>query len=427
MSEIKKDKNILSVKNLSFSYNHRKVLDDLSFDIEQGGFISIVGPNGAGKSTLVNLISRVLDGYSGVIEVGGRDIRKLSSYDTAKIIGVVPQYTHPGFDFTVSEIVMMGRYTYTPRFRTERKEDYDAICEAMEKTKILPFAKRKFSELSGGEKQRVIVAQVLAQDSPVLLLDEPTSHLDINFQIEFMNLFLSLNRKENKTIIGIFHDINLAIQNSKKIMLLKEGRIFNFGTVPDVISRKNIKIVFGSEVFVGRNPVTGKLYVSPDFNPDNSTEGKYNRLSKSLKVHVIGGGGAASPVINLLYSRGYNVSCGVVNTLDTDLDTARMLGIPYVTEAPFSPISADSRNKNLQFIKSSDAVILPGVEFGSGNFPNLMSAYEAVKLGKKVIVIDNRSVNLRDHTGGRAIELYGKIIESGAITVKSEDEIINFL
>ncbi|OFW64446.1 MAG: hypothetical protein A2Z35_02300 [Actinobacteria bacterium RBG_19FT_COMBO_36_27] len=424
---MKEEKNILSVKNLSFSYNHRKVLDNISFNVEEGSFISILGPNGAGKSTLVDIISRVLVEYEGIIEIRGKDIKKLSPGNTAKIVGVVPQYTNTGFDFTVSEMVMMGRHTYISRFETERKEDFIAANEAMDKTKILPFAKRKFSELSGGEKQRVIIAQALAQDSPMLLLDEPTSHLDINFQIEFMNLFLSLNKKENKTIVGIFQDINLAIQNSKKIMLLKEGRIFNFGTVPDMINRENIKNVFGSEVFVGRNPVTKNLYVSPVFNPDNNIGTSYPVLKKSLRVHVIGGGGAASPVINLLYSRGYNISCGVVNTLDTDVDTARMLGIPYVTEAPFSPISFDSQNKNLLFIKSSDVVILPGVEFGSGNFSNLVSVNEAVKLNKKVIVIDDKSIDIRDHTGGKARKIYKKIIESGAITVKSEDKILEYL
>jgi iron complex transport system ATP-binding protein len=293
----------------------------------------------------------------------------------------------------------------------------------------LQLSKRRFSELSGGEKQRVIVAQVLAQNSPVLLLDEPTSHLDINFQIEFMNLFLSLNKNENKTIIGIFHDINLAIQNSEKIILLKEGRVFNSGRVEEVITRSSIKSVFGSDVFVGRNPVTRKLYVSPIFSPANSDNmgNLYPPLKKSLKVHVIGGGGAASPVINLLYSRGYNVSCGVINTLDTDIETAGMLGIPYVAEAPFSPISLNSQEKNLQFIKSSDVVVLPGVEFGPGNFSNLESVMEAVRMNKKVIVIDEKEIGLRDHTGGKAVELYRKVIENGAVVVKSEDEILNYL
>jgi len=419
--------NILSVKNLNFSYGKKKILDNVSFNVGKEDFISILGPNGAGKSTLVNLISSVLKEYEGGIEVGGRNLKELNSKDIAKMIAVVPQYTNPGFSFTVAEMVMMGRNPYISRFGMERKEDFYAAGKAMEKAKILPFANRKFSELSGGEKQRVIIAQALAQDSSILLLDEPTSHLDINFQIEFMNLFLNLNRKEKKTIIGIFHDINLAIQNSKKIMLLKEGRIFSFGSVEDIINRESIRSVFGSDVFVGRNPITRNLYVSPVFNPAADWSIAGSAVNKYLRVHVIGGGGAASPVINLLHSSGYRVSCGVINTLDTDLDTVRMLGIPYINEAPFSPISVDSQNKNLRFIEYSDAVILPTVEFGPGNFSNLVSVNKAVGLGKKVIIIDEKSIRKRDHTGGKAEEIYRRIIKDGAIVVKSVNQVLKHL
>ncbi len=422
-----KEDNIISVKNLNFSYDHNQVLNDLDFDIGRGDFISILGPNGAGKSTLVNLISKVLENYKGRIEIGGKNIRELSSRDVAKLVAVVPQYTNPGFSFTVPEMIMMGRHSYISRFGMEKEEDYGAVRQAMEKTETLSFEDRKYSELSGGEKQRVIIAQALAQDSVVLLLDEPTSHLDINYQIEFMNLFLSLNKKENKTVIGIFHDINLAIQNSKKIMLLKEGRISSFGTPESVISRESIKNVFGSDVYVGKNPVTGKLYVSPIFSPDIFGDASDKELNKYLKVHVVGGGGAASPVINLLSSSGYRVSCGVINTLDTDVNTAQMLGIPYVTEAPFSPISRQSQDRNLKFIRSSDVVILPGVEFGHGNFSNLLSVKEAVKLGKKVIIIDEKRIEERDHTGGKAGRLYGKIIRSGAVVVRSVNQILRHL
>jgi len=421
------NENILSVKNINFSYGKKKILDDVSFNVEKGDFISILGPNGAGKSTIVNLISGILKDYEGQIEAGGRNLKRLNSKDIAKIMAVVPQYTNPGFSFTVAEMVMMGRNPYISRFGTERKEDYHAVDEAMEKTKILPFANRKFSELSGGEKQRVIIAQALALDSPILLLDEPTSHLDINFQIEFMNLFLDLNKKEEKTIIGIFQDINLAIQNSNKIMLLKEGRIFSSGSVEDSINRENIRNVFGSEVFIGRNPVTDNLYVSPVFNTAVERNIMAQGANKYSRVHVIGGGGAASQVISLLHSSGYIISCGVINTLDSDLDTARMLGIPYAAEAPFSPISLDSQKKNLEFIKSSDAVILPAVEFGPGNFSNLISVYKAIGLGKKVIIIDKKNIRKRDHTGGKAEKLYRKIIEGGAIAVESINEVLKHL
>ncbi len=419
--------NILSIKNLSFAYNQQKVLDDISFDIRRGSFISILGPNGAGKSTLVNIISKVLKNFTGEVEVGGSDIRDLNSKDLARMIAIVPQYTNPSFSFNVREMVMMGRHPYISRFGSEGSRDFEVVEDVMERTKIAGFAKRRFAELSGGEKQRVILAQALAQDSPILLLDEPTAHLDINFQIEFMNLFLDLNRKEKKTVIGIFHDINLAIQNSEKIILLKDGRIFKYGETAEIINRENLKKVFGSDVLVGKNPITGKLYISPIFKPSLDTGMLSRARGKASRIHIIGGGGAASPVISLLHEHGYGVSCGVINTFDTDLSTSKMLDIPYVVEAPFSPISLASQNKNLGFIKSSEAVILPEVEFGHGNFSNLASVREALRLGKKVIIIGGKAIKGRDHTGGKAEKLYRQIIDSGAVVIKSQEQIFKVL
>ncbi len=421
-----KDKNILSVRELSFSYNHKRILDSISFDIKKGSFVSILGPNGAGKSTLVNVISKVLKDFKGDIEVAGNDIKSMTSRELAREIAVVPQYTNPSFSFSVQQMVMMGRHPYISRFGGESPRDIKVTREVMEKTSISDFADRKYNELSGGEKQRVIIAQALAQDSPILLLDEPTSHLDINFQIEFMNLFMKLNREEGKTVIGVFHDINLALQNDSLIMLLKDGGIYAFGEAVEVINRQNLRNVFHSDVFVGKNPVTGKIYVSPVFDPGYGAQayGEISQAQKKLKVHIIGGGGAASPVLNLLHHHGYQVSCGVVNTFDSDLHTSETLDIPYIVEAPFSPISLNSQNKNLEFIKASDLVILPEVEFGNGNFSNLVSVKEALALGKKVIVVDGNNIDKRDHTGGKAGELYRKIIGEGAQAVNANDQIL---
>jgi iron complex transport system ATP-binding protein len=168
------------------------------------------------------------------------------------------------------------------------------------------------------------------------------------------------------------------------------------------------------------------MYVSPVFDPGYGAQayGKVKQEQKKLKVHIIGGGGAASPALNLLYHHGYQVSCGVINTFDSDLHTCESLDIPYIVEAPFSPISLNSQNKNLEFIKASDLVILPEVEFGNGNFSNLVSVKEALVLGKKVIVVDGKKIDERDHTGGKAGELYQRIIDEGAQAVNTNDQIL---
>jgi len=419
---------ILSVKNLSFSYNSKCILDNISFEIRQGSFVSIVGPNGAGKSTLVNIISKVLKGFDGSVSLEGKDLKLMTSRELAQNMAVVPQYTNPSFGFTVEEMVMMGRHPYISRFGRERPEDYRVVREVMEKTSITQFASRRFTQLSGGEKQRVVIAQALAQETPILLLDEPTSHLDINFQIELMNLFSRLNREEGKTIVGVFHDINLAIQNSSQIMLLKDGNIFGFDEPEKIINRQNLKSVFHSDIFVGKNPITQKIYVSPVFDPGYAfKQSGPEKEEKLIRIHIVGGGGAASPVLNLLYHHGYQLSCGVVNTFDTDVDTCQMLDIPYVVEAPFSPISQTSENKNIEFIKESDLVVLPEIEFGNGNFSNLESVKEALVLNKKVIVIGNSDIGKRDHTDGKAKILYEKILSGGAIPVKDRSKLLEYI
>lgn len=414
----------ISVSNLSFSYNENLTLKNLSFEIEKNSFVSILGPNGAGKSTLVNLISKVMPIEAGEIVIEGKNIRDLNHIEIAKKVAVVPQYTSLGFNFSVYEIILMGRYPYLSRFKGEKQEDYRIVNEVMELTHTDIFKDRKYNELSGGERQRVIIAQTLVQDSPIIILDEPTSHLDINFQIEFMELFYSLYKKKGKTIIGIFHDINLAIQYSEKIMLLKEGNIYCYGDVKDVINRTNIMSVFKSDVYIGKNPFTGKLYVSPNFNLRfYSKETK----SKEIRIHVIGGGGAASPILNMLHNSGYITSTGVVNNLDTDLYTAEQLGITFVNEAPFSPISREAQARNLELIKASDLVILPCIEFGNGNFLNLAAVNEAINIGKKVIIIESANIDLRDHVDGKAVKLYSEIIAKSVLVLKSNEEILNTL
>ncbi|MGM0365218.1 MAG: ABC transporter ATP-binding protein [Actinomycetota bacterium] len=414
---------MVEVKNLNFSYNGNPVLRNISFGVEKNSFISILGPNGSGKSTLINIISRVLKKYGGNINIDSKDLASLSSREVAKLVAVVPQSTNPGFNFTVREMVAMGRYPYISRLESLKQTDEAAVESVIKKTRLNSFADRRYNELSGGEKQRVIIAQALVQDTPLLLLDEPTSHLDINFQIELMDLFGKLNRDDGKTVIGIFHDINLAIQYSNKALFLKDGTVFDYGNIEDVVTEENIERVFSSEVYVAKNPFTGKLYINPTFNAHPAR----SKNIKDIRVHVIAGGGAASPVLSMLYSHGYKVSCGVVNNLDTDLDTAQMLGIPFVSEAPFSPISLYAQNRNLEFIKGSDYVVLSSLEFGHGNFSNLVSAKEALEAGKEVVVIEEVPVGKRDHTGGKAAALYDKIIRGGARVVKSKEDVLKII
>jgi len=416
---------IIEVKNVSFFYNHNPALNKLNFIVERNKFISILGPNGAGKTTLVKLLSKIILPTEGEILIDGKNIKNLNYNEIAKKIAVVPQSTSIGFDFSVYETVLMGRYPYLNRFQGEKLEDFEIVENIMKLTHTYELKDKKYNELSGGEQQRVIIAQTLVQNCPIIILDEPTSHLDINYQIEFMEFFNSLHKTQTKTIIGIFHDINLAIQYSEKILFLKDGSIFSYGDVNDVLNRKNIMSVFKSDVYIGKNPFTGKLYVSPNFNITNNLVKE--KGEKNLKIHVIAGGGSASQILNILYNAGYSITTGVINNLDTDLYTAQQLGITFVDEAPFSPISEEAYKKNIELIKKCDVVILPCLEYGNGNYLNLVAVSEALKLNKKIIIIECNDIKNRDHTGGKAISLYEKIKLKKVNIIKNNSDILNLL
>ncbi|MCG4586285.1 ABC transporter ATP-binding protein, partial [Anaerosalibacter bizertensis] len=195
----------LEVENLNFAYRKQLVLKDISFFIEKGQFISIIGPNGSGKSTLLKNLSNLYNPESGFIKVYGKDIKKYRTKELAKNISLVPQDTTISYDFTVFDIVMMGRFPYLDRFKKENEKDFKIVAEALKKTNTFHLRNRNINEISGGERQRVIIARALAQESEIIFLDEPTSHLDINHQIDLLNLLKQLNEEKGTTIILVIH------------------------------------------------------------------------------------------------------------------------------------------------------------------------------------------------------------------------------
>ncbi|HDN97726.1 MAG TPA: ABC transporter ATP-binding protein, partial [bacterium] len=235
----------LKIKNISFSYDSVDALKNISFEAEEGEILGIIGPNGSGKTTLLKCINRVLKPKEGVVMLDDMDLSVLNQREIAQKIGVVPQQSFSQFPFTVFDIVLMGRYPYITRFGGEKKEDFDMVEECLNLCGISHLAERLIIEISGGEYQRVIIARALAQNPKVLLLDEPTLHLDINHQIELLELLKSLAKKKNLIIIMVSHDLNLASRFSDKILILKEGKIYRAGLPEEVLTPQIIKEVYG--------------------------------------------------------------------------------------------------------------------------------------------------------------------------------------
>jgi iron complex transport system ATP-binding protein len=256
---------MLEINNLSFSYEKgNQVLNNISLSINPGEFVGIVGPNGCGKSTLINLLCRVLELTDGQINLDNRPLYGISQLELAQKIAVVPQESYFEFDFTALEIVLMGRLPYLSRFQLEGAEDRKIAKTAMKKTKSWKFRDKYIKNLSGGEKQRVIVARALVQDPEYLLLDEPTSHLDLNFQYEILDVVSNLNKKKNVTIISVFHDINLASRYCSRLIIMKNGRIIADGEPKNVIKLKNLAKIYDFKIILKKHPKQGYNYILPD-------------------------------------------------------------------------------------------------------------------------------------------------------------------
>lgn len=256
----------IKVQNLSFNYGANIVLKDINTIIKKGSFVSILGPNGSGKTTILKNICSILKPKKGVILVNDKDVNMMRPKSIAKVMAVVHQGNECDFDFTVHDIVLMGRFPYQRRFKSENKEDLDIVEKSMRATQVWDFREKSIFEISGGERQRVMIARALAQQPRILLLDEPVSQLDIKHQINIMNICRKLNRDNEMTIVTTLHDINLAARYSDTIILMKKGKIEAVGSPQEVLTASNIKKVYGVDVKVHSLDSSSIPYIIPNYD-----------------------------------------------------------------------------------------------------------------------------------------------------------------
>jgi len=254
---------MLKISNLNFAYLESEVLSDINFSVSPAEFVGIIGPNGAGKSTLLKTLLGFLNTPGECIQINDKTLIEYPKKELGKLIAYVPQETEFSFSYTVKEIVKMGRYPYSKGITFISEEDEKIISDSMQKMEITDFANRNFNELSGGEKQRVVIASALAQQPKILLLDEPTSALDLHHQIDIYKILKTLQRETNLTTIVVTHDINLAAQYCERIILMNHGKIIKDGKPDEVLQFKLLQEIFGVKVYIDINPMTKSLYVLP--------------------------------------------------------------------------------------------------------------------------------------------------------------------
>lgn len=403
----------IRVHGVTLVYSSHIALNDVNLEIQEGEILALIGPNGAGKSTLLRAISGALRLQKGAIYLDFQNVRNFSARERARKLAMVEQNVHPNFDLTVRELVELGRGPHLGRLDGFRPIDQKAVDQALIIAKLKDLAHRRWSELSGGERRRALLAMAFAQEPQVLLLDEPTAHLDVAYQLDLMQLITSF-AEQGVTVIMALHDLNLASAFAHRLALLHRGQLLACGKPKQVLTPKLLREVFGVETIVRVLPWTGRVYVHFLPNPDLPRSEK-----KRGRILVLGGGGSSDDFLPLLANE-FTVILGVVSPLDTDYRVAQTLGIPTIVEAPWSPVSDLSYIELCRAIKETQITVVGPTWFGPGNVRTLEAVLTHAH-ERPVVIVDAEGITFRDFTGGRATELIRTLLAQGAISIGEKE------
>ncbi len=405
----------LHAENITAGYGEKEILHEVSLSVRGGEVVALLGPNGSGKSTLIKCMSRTLKPTNGRVMLNEQDLYMLPQKECAKHIAVVPQFEYPVFDFSVYEMVEMARYAWGG----DKSASNDRIIRgALEQMQLEELSERSFSSLSGGEKQRVLFARALAQTTEVLLLDEPTAHMDVGYQISTFAHIRQLARG-GKAVLTAVHDLNLASAFADKAGLMYNGRMVAFGNAEDVLMSDEIERVYGARFIRSRDPMTGSLHLTPEFIPERS------QTERPKRIHIIGGGGTGAALLTELWQLGHHLSLGITHESDSDFLSANRLNVPMISAPPFVELREEHRKQAFEMAMDAEVVIVTSSPYGSGNLENLRLALELIKEGKEVVLIKRADAKW-DFTGGQAEKMREELIRSGAKECDA-DEVLLFI
>nr|WP_252490594.1 heme ABC transporter ATP-binding protein [Natronococcus sp. CG52] len=383
----------IDVRDVDVSLGEVDVLENISVTVEPGEFVGLVGPNGSGKTTLLRTVSGALSPTRGSVTVDGTDLHGRSSKAASRLVAVVPQDTNLSFSFDVRTVVEMGRYPHRSRFSPPTEDDRAHVECALERTETAAFADRPVDEVSGGERQRVVLARAIAQDTPVLLLDEPTASLDVNHQIETLELVRDLV-EDGTTVVAAIHDLDLAARYCDRLVALGDGSVLEAGPPESVLTANTLESAFDVTATVMENPATGTPAVTA------LREAETGSLPE--RVHVVGTGSTAASVVSRLAAAGVECTVGPVSSGDVAAETARQRGVETLEVEPFAALSADDRASIRRALEAADVTVAADLDVGAGNQLVLEDLTETAPL----VVIERRPFAERNHAGERARSLY---------------------
>ena len=357
---------ILRAENLSVGYGHRAVLRDVDVEILRGQFVGVLGPNGCGKTTLLRTVARALSPVDGMVYMGGQKINEIDRSDLAKQMAVVlTDRLAPGL-LTVFDIVAMGRYPYTGFFGKLGEDDRRRAWDALGLVKATDLAHRYLGELSDGETQKVLIARALAQEPELIVLDEPTSHLDARHRVEVMRILRRLVVEKQVTVLTSLHDIDLSAKVCDLVILVKDGHMVDFGPPEEVLTGN----------------VISELYDMSRAGFSNQLGGIEFQGTQRDQVYVVAGAGSGAPLYRALTKHDIGICTGILPENDVDFHIAAAVGGAIVSERPYELVSVETANRALELMSSCFQVVDAGFPVGGINSANLELFKNALEQGK---------------------------------------------
>ncbi|ABW18497.1 ABC transporter ATP-binding protein [Alkaliphilus oremlandii] len=369
----------LVAKDLKVGYAKRTVVDQVNFELKKGEIICLLGPNGCGKSTIIKSIIDHIKILDGSLTVLGRDINAISGMERAKEMSVVLTERIAPEMMTAMDVVATGRYPHTNHFGKLLKRDMDIIQESLHIVNGEELKDKEFRALSDGEKQRIMIARAICQESDIMILDEPTSFLDIRYKIDLLDILSKLAIEKEKTIILSLHEIELVPKIADQVLLIKNGAVYQYGSPEDVITDEAIKEVYN--ISIGSFDTTLGNIELP-------------KATHAPKVFVIGGGGKATKIYRALSKKNMSFYSGILFENDIDYSVSRALGYDTIAEDSFTAIEGEKLNLAKAYIKECDIVIDSGVSLSGINKGNYDLLKFASQEGLRIMSLRNEDLGL---------------------------------
>jgi iron complex transport system ATP-binding protein len=361
---------VLLARGLTWTVGEARILDGVDLSVARGELVGVIGPNGAGKTTLLRLLGGLLAPSSGRVLLKGRSVSEMDDRARARWVSFMSQDVSQVYPFTVMEILLMGRYPHLGRFQKETAGDRERARRMLSYVGLGPLEDRTFSGLSGGERQLVLFAKTLVQETDALLLDEPSSSLDIHHEDRIFSMAQELAR-EGRAVVASVHNLTVAAQYCSRLVMLEKGRVAADGRPPEVLRSELLDRVYGARTMVSPSLATGSLTVM--VLPGGS-------VRRGTRVHLIGGAGSAVNLTRELYRMGCELTGGIAHEHDSDERLWKSLDIPRRSVGAFSRITDDEVSQAAAFVEEADLTILCCFPVGSGNLGNLRLAIRARRL-----------------------------------------------